>query len=269
MTTAFSGMNPFVEGQEWEDFHSTFNNVLREVLSPQIGPKYATRVERRIYVEEHFDEDDDHFIRADAAIVLTDAGGGLATLASPGASTAVEGIVCVEEEHRETYLVIRHVETQQVVTVIETLSPANKRRGSDGHREYLNKRNQILKSQCSLVEIDLLRGGSRLPMRTRLPSGDYYAIICPRWRRPKASIHAWGLRDPLPTIAIPLKKEDGFVEVNLQQVADTVYERADYDLTIDYSRPLHPPLDPNDQDWLKSLSLPSRHHQPHQSPPAG
>ena len=75
MTTDFPGMNPFIEGQEWEDFHSTFNNVLREVLSPQISPKYATRVERRIYVEEHFDEDDDHYIRADAAIVLTDSGG--------------------------------------------------------------------------------------------------------------------------------------------------------------------------------------------------
>lgn len=258
MTTAFPGMNPFVEGQEWEDFHTRFNSALADALSPQLSPKYATRVERRIYVEEHFDEDDDHYIRADAAILLTDEGGRLATLTGPATSTAVEGIVCVEEEHRETYLVVRHVESQQVVTVIETLSPANKRRSTDGHREYLNNRNQILKSQCSLVEIDLLRGGSRLPMRTRLPSGDYYAIICPRWRRPKASIHAWGLRDPMPSIAIPLKKEDGFVEVNLQQVADTVYQRADYDLTLDYSRPLFPPLDAADEEWLKSLSLPTR-----------
>ena len=262
MTTVFPGMNPFIEGQEWEDFHSSFNNVLREVLSPQIGPKYATRVERRIYVEEHFDEDDDHYIRADAAIVLTDEGGGIATLAAPTTSTAVEGIVCVEEEHRETYLVIRHVESQQIVTVIEPLSPSNKRVGSNGQREYQDKRRQILKSQCSLVEIDLLRGGHRMPMATRLPTGDYYAIICPRWRRPKASIHAWRMRDAMPTIAIPLKKEDGFVEVSLQQVANTVCERADYDLTIDYSRPLHPPLDPVDEEWLKSLALPKRQPRP-------
>ena len=220
MLTGIAGMNPFIEDQEWDDFHPSFNVALAEILGQQIVPNYVARNECRIYME------------------------------------------CEEEEHRETYLVIRHVETQQVVTVIETLSPANKRRGSDGHREYLNKRNQILKSQCSLVEIDLLRGGNRMPMRTRLPSGDYYAILCPRWRRPKASIHAWRLRDPMPAIAIPLKKEDGFVEVNLQQVANTVYERADYDLTLDYSRPLHPPLDPGDQDWIQSLALPSRQRPP-------
>lgn len=220
MLSCFPGINPFVEEQEWADFHHSFNVTLAEILTPQFARGHVARIQWREYTD----------------------------LASG-------------EEHRETYLVIRHVETQQVVTVIETLSPANKRRGMDGHREYLNKRNQTLKSQCSLVEIDLLRGGNRMPMRTRLPSGDYYAIICPPWRRPKASIHAWRLRDPMPAIAIPLKKDDGFVEVNLQQVANTVYERADYDLTLDYSRPLHPSLDLNDQEWLTSLALPSRHRQ--------
>ena len=47
----------------------------------------------------------------------------------------------------------------EVVTVLETLSPANKRPGGDGRREYLKKREEVLQSPSHLVEIDLLRGG--------------------------------------------------------------------------------------------------------------
>ena len=34
MASPFPGMDPFLELQEWEDFHTTFNTVLRECLSP-------------------------------------------------------------------------------------------------------------------------------------------------------------------------------------------------------------------------------------------
>ena len=255
MKVPFPGMNPFIEGQEWEDFHSRFHSAFADALSPRLRPKYAARVERRIYIEEPFD-DEGAYLRADVAIVRADEGGGVATLPASRASLSVEGLVPLAEEHRETYLVIRHLESQEVVTVIETLSPTNKRRGSVGQREYLEKRGQILKSQTSLVEIDLLREGSRLPMRSRLPAGDYYAIICPRWKRPRATIHPWRLDEPLPTIAIPLKEEDGCVDIDLQQVVATVCERADYDLTIDYSMPLVPPLTSSEEEWLKSLLLP-------------
>ena len=265
MSSPFPGMNPFLEGHEWEDFHATFNTVLRETLAPRIRPKYAARVERRIYVERPSSEDDQYLI-ADSAIVLTGDGdgGGLAVAEAPAAATSVEGLIAMGEEHRETYLVIRHVETQEVVTVIETLSPANKRRGGDGRRAYLDKRQQILRSHSSLVEIDLLRGGVRLPMMSPLPRGDYYAIVTRAWSRPRSRIYAWALRDPLPMIAIPLKREDGEVTVNLQQVLSTVCERADYELTLDYRRQLLPPLGPNEDEWLTSLALPIRISQPPQ-----
>ena len=51
MPSPFPGMDPFLEGPEWEDFHATFNTVLRELLSPTIEPDYVVRVERRVYVE--------------------------------------------------------------------------------------------------------------------------------------------------------------------------------------------------------------------------
>ena len=69
-----------------------------------------------------------------------------------------------ETMRRETYLVVRDRETMQVVTVIELLSPSNKRRNGDGRREYLTKREEFLSSSTHLVELDFLRGGLRLPV---------------------------------------------------------------------------------------------------------
>ena len=40
-------------------------------------------------------------------------------------------------------LTVRERETMGVVTIIELLSPSNKRRGRDGRREYLEKRKQV------------------------------------------------------------------------------------------------------------------------------
>ena len=58
MPSPFPGMDPFIEDQEWEDFHSTFNTVMREALAPDVEPRYIVRVERRIYVEHGLEAED-------------------------------------------------------------------------------------------------------------------------------------------------------------------------------------------------------------------
>jgi len=78
----------------------------------------------------------------------------------------------------ENYLVIRHLGSGEVVTVIELLSPSNKCTGSEGRKAYLAKREEILSSRTNLVELDLLRGGARLPTVQPLPPGDYFAFVC-------------------------------------------------------------------------------------------
>lgn len=63
----------------------------------------------------------------------------------------------IEEHIRlERYIAIVSLPSRELVTVIELLSPTNKRVGADGRREYLRKREQILQSAVHLVEIDLL-----------------------------------------------------------------------------------------------------------------
>jgi len=66
------------------------------------------------------------------------------------------------------YLTIRDREGGEIVTVIELLSPVNKARG-EGQQEYLRKRTEFVRSPAHIVEIDLLRGESVCPMKTRCP----------------------------------------------------------------------------------------------------
>lgn len=254
MPSPFPGMDPFLESQEWEDFHTRFNTVISDQLSPRVEPRYVVRVERRVYVESPPDEIP-QLARADVA-VLRPAGAVSAT------ALAVESVTMLEpfefelpmpQERREVYLVIRLRETMEVVTVLETLSPANKRSGGDGRREYLDKREAVLQSQAHLVELDLLRGGLRLPTVTPLPPAHYYAIVSRRGRRPKAAGYAWTLRDRLPTIPVPLKAADPDVPLDLQAAFSTVYDRARYQLSLNYAADLNPPLVEEDAEWCRRL----------------
>lgn len=253
MPSPFPGMDPFLEMQEWEDFHTTFNTVLRECLSPALEPDYLVRVERRVYVERVGTEPET-MRRADIAVVAVDSGPATGRLSRDSGIMTAECELPMPIERRETYLVVRDRETMQVVTVIELLSPSNKRRNGDGRREYLTKREELLSSSTHLVELDFLRGGLRLPVVGSLPPGDYYAIISRANRRPRCEVYAWTLRDRLPSIPIPLKLGDDDAVVSLQGVFETVYQRARYDLSVKYDAALDPPLNEAEQQWVNPKS---------------
>lgn len=251
MQSPFPGIDPYIENQEWEDFHTRWNTTISEFLSPRLEPRYVVRVERRVYVE-HMTHEHAKWRRSDVAILTTDVNESLAS--SPNTATAVAPVECelpMPEERRETFLVVRDRETTEVVTVLETLSPFNKRPGSDGRREYLNKRESILESQSHLIELDLLRGGERLPSIDPIPDGDFFAIVSRRQRRPKAAVYGWSIRQSLPPIPVPLKGDEETV-LELQSVFTTVFDRARYDLSIDYREEVFPPLAKVDAEWVQS-----------------
>ena len=256
MPSPFPGMDPYIEDQEWEDFHARFNTALSELLAPGVEPRYIVRVERRVYVE-HGLSDEDQVRWADVALIESDRNAPVAVSEPAATGVMLEPVECVlpmPQERRETFLVIRERETMEVVTIIETLSPANKRASSDGRGQYLAKREEILQSRTNLVELDLLRGGRRLPMRKKMPPGDYYAIVSRGHTRPRADVFHWTLRDPLPAIPIPLKKGEPEVQIDLQQVFRTVYDRARYQLSVDYAAPLDTPLSESNAEWAQSLA---------------
>jgi hypothetical protein len=80
-----------------------------------------------------------------------------------GVSTAADApwlIIAEPEEFREAYVeIVLADDPGTVVTVVELLSPSNKSAGHTGREKYLEKQRELLASQVSLIEIDLLRGG--------------------------------------------------------------------------------------------------------------
>ncbi len=248
MPSPFLGMDPFIEAQEWEDFQSRFNLAVSDLLQPRLKPAYVVRVERRVYVEHPLEPDEPPGARIADVAVVTSARGTRATDEGGSASSpGIEPVVCTvldSEERRETYLVLRDSETERVVTVIETLSPSNKRRGGDGWNEYLKKRQQVLGSDSHLVEIDLLRGGTHMPVRARRikPVGDYRVMVSRAETRPNVDVYAWPLLQRLPQVPVPLAGRDEQVMLDLQEAFTTVYDRAAYELSLDYTVELSPSL---------------------------
>jgi hypothetical protein len=151
---------------------------------------------------------------------------------------------------------IRQRETARLVAVIELLSPVNKRRGK-GREEYLEKRRTFLASPVHVIEIDLLRRYPRMPFDDPLPPAHYMVMVCKAGERPRSSVWPISVRQPLPTIPIPLLPPDPPVPLELGQALRTAYERARYDLRVDYHQPPIPPLSSADAAWAAALIGPS------------
>ena len=254
MPSPFPGMDPFIESQRWRDFHTRFITMLSERLTPCVRPRYVVEVEEYVYLARE-EEDPDRLIEPDLAIVETDRDWGTRSRSAGGAAVAIQPVVHtvpVPKRFRQAFLTIRSRESQNVVTVIELLSPWNKTAG-EGRSEYLVKRSNVFCTPAHLVELDLLRGGQRLATREPLAVADYYVFVCRKERLPQVDVYGWTLRQPLPAIPIPLAGEDPDVDLDLQAAFTTTYDRAGYDCALDYRRSVEPSLEPATADWVRSL----------------
>jgi hypothetical protein len=250
MSCPFPGMDPFIESQAWPDFHTRFITEIADLLMPHLRPRYFARLEERVYVEQETNGAI-RTIRPDLTVVKDAAQPSPPSTAVATVTTPVSLRIAMPEKAREAYLEIRLRDTGEVVTVIELLSSANKRPGSDGRREYLRKRSAVLGSDVHLLELDLLRGGDRLPMEDPLPPGDHYAILSRAPRRPTCDVWFWTLAQPLPSVPVPLAGDDPDITLHLQSVMRGVYERAGYDYSLDYRAEVDPPLDHDAQAWVR------------------
>jgi hypothetical protein len=61
------------------------------------------------------------------------------------------------------------------------------------------------------------------------------------------------VRDPIPTFALPLLPGDTEPTVDLGVVLHALYDRARFDLRLDYTRPPVPPLAGDDAAWARAL----------------
>ena len=253
MPSPFPGMNPWLEQDDaWHDFHVRFMPAAAESLTSQIGPEYFVKLEEHIYIHElPATERARRFLgRADVSVAIesgTSTGAASALLEAPVYGWLSQAI----DVERSSYIEVRDRRDRQLVTVIELLSPANKRPGPD-RDQYLAKRRQIFASCVHFVELDLLRDFPRLPIEG-LPECDYYALVSQAETRPKVALWPVRLREPLPAIPIPLRSPEEPPRLDLQQLLNRVYDGAGYENYI-YSGQPEPPLRPDDAAWAAQNS---------------
>jgi Protein of unknown function (DUF4058) len=254
MPSPFPGMDPYLENPGlWPDVHHSLINVSSEFLLAALRPKYVAKIDERSYVVDGLD---------DALSVLVPSIR-IREINSSGASIIARGGVAIEPgielepalrmDVRELHIEIFDRERQQVVTVVEFLSPANKVKGSAAHESYDQKRREVLASEINLVEIDLLRAGSPIVSRPGIQF-DYVAQVW-RWTGRNHRRWVWPMRVPerLKTVPVPVRKGDEDAALELQRVLDTAYERAGYDLTVDYQAEPVPPLQGGAAAWAREV----------------
>ena len=261
MPSPFPGMDPYLEDPaRWPDLHQSLITYIRDALQPQLRPRYHARMGERVYILERPQVMYPDIVLVQRPLREKAPAYGEAAVQTTEVEVPLDApfvLTLPPAEHREPFVEIVHVAGDEVVTVIEVLSPANKTAGG-GHRLYRSRQQTILDSDVHLVEIDLLSKGMptvALPETgySRLPPHRY--LVCVR-RAPEQyryELYPIPLQSSLPRLRIPLREPDPDVGLDLQAVFNRCYDNGGYADLIDYRRPPPVDLSPEEAAWLDGL----------------
>ena len=77
-----------------------------------------------------------------------------------------------------------------------------------------------------------------------------------------AHLYGFTYRDEIPIIPVPLLPQDSELLLDLNRLLHSLYDRASYDLAIDYRQPPSPRLRKADQAWAESIIAQVRDQNP-------
>ena len=254
MPSPFPGMDPYLEGYLWADVHNALASKIRQLLVPLLRPHYTARLE--IYlVEDTAPEGEIGILYPDVEVVLRQpelierlprSDAGVVTTPAPLTLPVMQPVAV-----RIPSVEIRDTAGNRLVTSIEILSPVNKR--EPGLTPYRQKRQRLYGAAVNLIELDLLRRGTRLFSHPRLPDVPYLIALT----RAKASaVELWPikLQQGLPTIPVPLCEPDGDVALDLGRALTEIYDEAAYELSINYGQLPPPPVfSTAELDWMQTI----------------
>jgi len=247
-------MNPFFENR-WMDAHSRLISYLADALNNELPDDLTAQAEEGIRVGGGRPS-----FRADVAVVeswqrgfppLWQPEG--SEQAEPGLALAVTDPYIIDNpEDPSRWIEIRTL-SGDLVTVIELLSPANKK---DDRIAYLDKRERLRHGGVNVVEIDLIRGGdpvTLVPGRWRhewLEDGKRLDYEVAAWRAcaNRTEVYPISLHERLPTLRIPLRPTDPDVPLALQPLVDRCHVNGRYWQLRDLAS-LTPALSEEDRHW--------------------
>jgi hypothetical protein len=210
-------MDPYLEEDKlWPVFHHQFIACLYQILLPGLVDRYRARVCQRQYVTEQ------------------------------ALFTSI-----IREEHQEEYIEIRQRTDGRLISLVETVSPANKTTAA-GRKSYLDKRNEGKQQGANLVEIDLvLQGQPTLEYsRDNLPEWDYAVTVTRSTQPERYEIYTATLQKRLPRFRLPLSSDDRDTVLDLQAAFARCYDQGGFAATIDYKRDPTVPIGDDDKHWL-------------------
>jgi hypothetical protein len=243
-------MDPYLEGYMWADVHHALASQFRRQLVPLVQPHYAVRIEVTIY-NDRVPAHELGIMYPDVEIVqsrpptdrlIRETAGSIVI-----APAQLSVPLTIATQVRQASVQIRDVASNTLVTSIEIISPSNKR--EPGLTAYLAKRDELRIAEVHLLEIDLIRRGRRPWPEEQMLVSPYLATLI-RARHIRAEVWTIGLRERLPVLPVPLRAPDADVPLDVQSALDTIYDEANYPLTLDYSQPPpEPPLSDEDAAW--------------------
>jgi len=254
-------MDPYIEVCGlWEGFHNHLIHKIDEALAQILPEGYIIDTAVRSYIVLMESEGKaEHLAKPDVAVIeVADTKkprkkqAGVAGAGPAEAAESVQMRAFVAEKFEETFVEIyAEGEEPNLVTSIEVLSPSNKRRNTEGWLEYERKRQAMLLGRANFVELDLLRGGNKMPMLDPWPNSPYTLLVCRQVNAPYCRVWPAHFRTRLPIIPVPLRYPDPDLNLDLQPLLDSIYDLGRYDQRIDYTRPLTPALPDDDAAWVK------------------
>jgi hypothetical protein len=246
----FPGMDPFLEERtKWSGVHARLIVAISDQLAEKVAPAFYVDIEQRVYIVSPDDPHERQQIVPDVYLIKEQQ----TQYAQPAASTIVTPTLVelgYDLEIRDRYLQIRDAENHEVITTIELLSPFNKTIGAQGYEAFQQNRRQVMASKTHWLEVDLLRAGER-PAEV-MGQSDYYVLLKRGDKAGPFEVWYFGLRDGMPTVAVPLRPPFDDVALDLQAAFADIYQRARYGWQIDYTRPVPPPvLRTADHTWVQ------------------
>ena len=134
MKSPFLGMGSYLETR-WRDVHSSLATYLRDALNCVLSQGLIARAEERSIVAT----DDELLREIGPKVSAIELHPDVPSWGAGSSPVAVADVVCVkhpDREFRQQFVEIRDVRSGgRVITVIEFISPANKRQG-DGLNKY-------------------------------------------------------------------------------------------------------------------------------------
>lgn len=225
----------------WESFHAAHIVHLSDALNDWLPAGYYAQPETSLQISGYITPDKavpPSRMKPDVTICQSGGGAGESSEARAAPTLVLPLSTVYDTEKTLSSVVISEAETDQPVTQIELLLPANKAGGSY-YRQYMEKRTQVLQTDLHLVEIDYLH--RQAPLLSAIP--DYtactdeaapYMILVSSRQRGQVAVYSIGVLDALPTIALPLAASDT-VATDFGAVYNTTFARLPrYHTRLDY-----------------------------------